>query len=202
MFRLETERLFLRAWRDDDLDALAALNGDPEVMRYITGGVPRTREQAEVGLRRQQQNQRELGYSFWAVEERATGRVIGLNGIQPLLDTGEVEIGWWLARDKWGQGFASEAARRAAAFAFDEAGLQRLVAIAMHENGASLAIMAKLGMTFERATTFGELGSTNADLQDIALDFHGLDAQTFATVRAAAAASATAATRHGREGDR
>ncbi len=183
MFRLETERLVLREWVDSDLDALAALNADPEVMRYITGGVARSREQSAVSLRRQQDTQRELGYSFWAVEEKAGGRVIGLNGIQPLLDTGDVEIGWWLARDKWGQGFATEGARCSAAFAFDQAKLPRLVAIAAPENGASLAIMVKLGMGYERTTTFGELGSTNADLADFALDYYTIDAAGFVAAR-------------------
>lgn len=186
MFRLETERLVLREWTDDDLDALAALSGDPQVMRYITGGKTRTREQSAKGLARQQDHQSRLGYAFWAAEEKASGRVIGLNGIQPLLETGDVEIGWWLEVAAWGKGLATEGARRSAAFAFEEAGLERLVAIAAPENTASIRIMDKLGMTFARATTFGALGTTLPELADFALHQYVLERADWEAARGAA----------------
>ena len=79
--------------------------------------------------------------------------MIGFCGLQPLAETPEIEIGWWLARNSWGRGLATEAAREAIKFGFKRAGLERIVAIARQEHRASLHVMEKLGMSFERATT-------------------------------------------------
>jgi len=79
--------------------------------------------------------------------------MIGFCGLQPLDDTPETEIGWWLARDRWNQGLATEAAREALRDGFERVGLKKIVSVAMPENLASIHIMEKLGMHLERKTT-------------------------------------------------
>ena len=79
--------------------------------------------------------------------------MIGFCGLQPLAETPEIEIGWWLARDRWNQGLATEAAREALRDGFERAHLERVVAVAMPANRASIHIMEKLRMRFERETT-------------------------------------------------
>lgn len=156
-FELETERMFLRPWEAEDWLAFRPIATDPEVMRYITGGTPWTDEQIREFVQRQIRHFAERGFCLWKLlaKEVASGRIIGFCGLQPLEIEGteEVEIGWWLARDYWGKGLATEAARIALRFGFEHAGLARIVSIALPENAASLHVMEKLGMTHERKTT-------------------------------------------------
>lgn len=98
----------------------------------------------------------ERGYGLFAAEEIATGELIGWVGLAvpaflpEIMPT--VEIGWRLRRSSWGRGYATEAAREVLAFAFDEAGLERVVSVCHVDNHASTRVMAKLGMTFDRTT--------------------------------------------------
>src|SRR5438034_6434206 len=111
---LETERLVLRRWRDEDLDAYAAMNADPEVMRYIGDGHVQDRAEAAATLQRMRQHWDEHGFGRWAVERKDDGEVLGFAGLGfprffPDLAT-IPEIGWRLARLHWGKGYATEAA--------------------------------------------------------------------------------------------
>ncbi|WP_433356391.1 GNAT family N-acetyltransferase [Microtetraspora malaysiensis] len=157
-----TERLRLRMWRDDDLDPLAAMDGDPEVVRYIGDGVPRTREQTADTLARLRQRWQERGFGLFAVEVRETGEFAGWVGLTvpeylpELLPA--VEIGWRMARAHWGRGYATEAAREVLAFGFREVGLDEIVSVALVDNTASLRVMAKLGMRPERRTAVPSSG--------------------------------------------
>lgn len=150
---LETDRLTLRAWRDDDLDVLAAINADPEVMRYILDGSVRDREQSAESLRKMQRDWAENGFGLYAVEVRATGELIGWAGLAVPAFLPEVmpavEIGWRLSRAAWGQGYATEAARAALRFAFDEVGLDRVISIRHVDNERSARVMEKLGLVHE-----------------------------------------------------
>lgn len=94
----------------------------------------------------------ERGYCLWKLAVKSGATLIGFCGLQPLPGTEEIEIGWWLARAWWGQGLATEAARAALRDAFNRVGLPRVVAIAQPANTASVNIMRKLGMRFERMT--------------------------------------------------
>jgi RimJ/RimL family protein N-acetyltransferase len=154
--RIETDRLVLRAWEDDDLDAYAALCADPQVMRYIGNGSPQRREQAAAAMASFRQGWSERDYDLWCVARPGDDVCIGFVGlhvpdflpeIMPV-----VEIGWRLARDAWGSGYATEAAFAARDHAFGTVGLDRLVSIAHADNRASTNIMRKLGMQLERAT--------------------------------------------------
>ena len=119
-------------------------------MRYIGDGTPwldtRSRQFAE----RQIALEAERGFCLWKLAPKAGGSLIGFCGLQPLAELGEMEIGWWLARAWWGRGLATEAARAVMRDGFERVRLDRIVAIAQPANTASVNIMRKLGMRFER----------------------------------------------------
>ena len=152
-----TARLRLRRWRDGDVDALAAINADPGVMRWIGDGSVRDRAATGAELAASQQLWRVRGFGRFAVEIRDTGELAGLTGMAVPDDVPEVmpavEIGWRFARAHWGRGFATEAAQAALQFAFTDAGLDRLVGVHVVGNDASARVMLKLGMRFRLATT-------------------------------------------------
>jgi len=154
---LVTARLRLRRWRDGDVDALAAINADPGVMRWIGDGSVRDRAATGAELAASQQLWRVRGFGRFAVEIRDTGELAGLTGMAVPDDVPEVmpavEIGWRFARAHWGRGFATEAAQAALQFAFTDAGLDRLVGVHVVGNDASARVMLKLGMRFQLATT-------------------------------------------------
>jgi RimJ/RimL family protein N-acetyltransferase len=147
---IDTERLWLRTWQPDDWTAFRRLSGDPRVMRFISTGVPWPDERNREFVSRQIRQQAGLGYSMWELIPKQSGELSGFCGLQPLPGTEETEIGWWLIPELWGQGFATEAAKAALAFGFEAAGLSRIVAVAQPENRASVRVMEKLGMTFEK----------------------------------------------------
>ncbi len=146
---LETERLRLGRWYPGDWLAFRTLSTDPEVMRYINDGSPWSDEQTRGFIDNQMQGFARNGFCCWKLERKTDERVIGFCGLQPLRDTPDIEIGWWLARDCWGLGLASEAAQVAMHDGFRRIGLPRIVAIAQPENAASIHVMEKLGMTYE-----------------------------------------------------
>ncbi|MEU4240085.1 GNAT family N-acetyltransferase [Actinoplanes sp. NPDC026619] len=152
MVTIETERLRLRGWRDDDLDGLAAINADPEVMRYILDGAVRDRARTEEGLRRMIDTWAEHGFGLFAVEVRETDRLIGWAGLAVPVFLPEVlpavEIGWRLDRGAWGQGYATEAAQAALRFGFHDRGLDRIISIRHVDNDRSRRVMEKLGMAY------------------------------------------------------
>ncbi len=145
----ETARLRLRPFTPTDFDDLYGLYSDPEVMRYIGHGV-RTREETEQGLARMVGHWSRVGPGMWAVHEKGSGLFVGRCGLQPLLDTSEVELGYTLHRAFWGRGYATEGSRAALRFGFETVGLTRIVAIARPENTGSRRVMEKVGMTYER----------------------------------------------------
>jgi RimJ/RimL family protein N-acetyltransferase len=154
MTELVTERLLLRQWRDDDLDALAAIDADPEVMRWIGDGSVRDRAQTQDAIARFQREWAEQGWGRFAIEE--DGVLVGWVSLAVPTFLPEVlpavEIGWRLARSAWGRGLATESAQATLAYAFDEVGLDRVVSICHVQNTASERVMTKLGMHEDRAT--------------------------------------------------
>ena len=145
---IETARLRLRQWRDEDLDAWAALNRDPEVMAHFPGLL--TREQADASAERIRAFIDERGYGLWAVEVIGGAPFIGFCGIRDVPFeahfTPAVEIGWRLARASWGFGYASEAARASLEYGFDELGLDEIVAMVVPANQRSIAVCERIGM--------------------------------------------------------
>ena len=102
----ETRRLRLRGFTNDDLDALAAIYADPDVMRYMPGGKPVPRERVAASLRRMIDHWQEHGFGLWAVEDKESGRLIGRCGLVHLDNTPEVEVGYLFAADCWGKAYA------------------------------------------------------------------------------------------------
>jgi RimJ/RimL family protein N-acetyltransferase len=150
--RLETERLNLCNWEQDDWLQFRAIAADPEVMRYIGDGTPWPEERARQFVERQIALFVERGFCLWKLSPKEGAGLIGFCGLQPLPESEEIEIGWWLARAWWGRGLATEAARAALRDGFERVGFERIVAIAQPANTASIGIMRKLGMHFERMT--------------------------------------------------
>ena len=146
---VETPRLTVRTVERSDVDAMQALYGDAETMRYIgAGDGVRTREQTARGLERVIAHQEQHGYSIWAVTDRATGEVIGNCGIVLMEWTGpDVEIAYMIRRDRWGEGIATEAATACLQHGLGPLGLQLVVGLAYPDNVASHRVMEKAGMT-------------------------------------------------------
>jgi [ribosomal protein S5]-alanine N-acetyltransferase len=147
---LETARLLLLPWQPDDWLLLRPIATDPHVMRYILAGKPWPDQQIREFVERQVTHFVTLRYCLWKLLHKESAEMIGFCGLQPLEGTVETEIGWWLARAWWEQGLATEAARTALQDGFDRVGLERIVAVAMPENRASIHVMEKLGMKYER----------------------------------------------------
>ena len=171
---MKTSRLLLEEWRSEDWIELRPIATDVDVMRYIAEGKPWDDARIQAFVSRQILHAQTLGFCMWKLLHRSDRRLIGHCGIQPLGASGEIEIGWWLARDCWGKGLATEAARRVCDYAFETARLRRLVAIAYPENLPSIKIMRKLGMRDEGRRTGAELGLAYPEVQVVlyALERH------------------------------
>jgi RimJ/RimL family protein N-acetyltransferase len=153
---LETERLRLRAFTGApaEEERLVALDGDPEVMRFLTGGRPTPREAIrERVLPRLLRRYAGLGGlpGYWAAEERATGRFLGWFEFRPLDgEDGAVELGYRLGRAAWGHGYATEGSRALVRRGFTELGVRRVTAITMAVNARSRRVMEKAGLAYVR----------------------------------------------------
>jgi ribosomal-protein-alanine N-acetyltransferase len=153
---LRTERLVLRRWRLDDLDAYAALNADPVVMEYFPAML--TREQSRDELTRFDARFDERGYSLWAVDVPGVAAFVGFVGLNlttwdaPF--TPAVEVGWRLARAHWGRGYATEGARAAVRYGFEVVGLDEIVSFTTPANVRSWRVMERIGMTRDPADDF------------------------------------------------
>lgn len=144
---IETERLLLRRWRNADAEPFHAMGRDAEVMRYL--GPAMTKADCAAAVERQNALADQTGSCFWAVERRDDARFIGFCGIKPGPDgtpiAGLPEIGWRLARDAWGQGYAREAAQACLDRAW-AANTPRVLAITVPANKRSWGLMERLGM--------------------------------------------------------
>jgi ribosomal-protein-alanine N-acetyltransferase len=144
---LQTERLVLRPFREEDLDDLAALYADPEVMRFLGEGRAKTREQTRVLLERAIEQCRRHGFGIWALRDRQDGRFVGRARVAYLHGLGDAELSYTLARRCWGRGLATEAVREVLRHALAVLRLPRVLGVAQVENIASQQVMRKAGMT-------------------------------------------------------
>ena len=149
---LETERLVMRGWRDEDIEQWALLCADDEVMRSLgyDGGVGADEAWREMtsfvghwALK---------GFGHWVLEERASEALVGRAGLLYPPDWPALELGWTVARPRWGEGFAGEAARAAAAWAAEELGASHLISLIEPANARSIRVAEKLGMAAEGVT--------------------------------------------------
>ena len=149
---IETERLLLRPFRMDDLDGLARILGDREVMRYLDLVGVASREWTEAWLEKHVALYERQGYGRVAVVECSSGRLVGRTGVARYEIAGrdELELGYTIERTSWGKGYATEAAGAYVRHAFDELGLPRIVSLIMAGHAASVRVAEKIGMSYER----------------------------------------------------
>ena len=169
MVSLETERLLLRAPVAPDAEALAPMYADAEVMRYVGDGRPLTRAETQRSVKRMIQRWEADGFGLFTTVRKEDGAVIGRVGLlvwnadtwEPTTraesENGrtEVEVGYTLGRDYWGQGYATEAAGAVRDYALRELGADRLIALIIHGNTASENVARKLGLAYERDVMLG-----------------------------------------------
>lgn len=153
---IHTPRLTLRPWQDEDLHAFAALNADPRVMEFLPR--PLDRGESDALAARIRDHFGRHGFGLWAVEVPGIAEFIGFVGLSiPGFDahfTPCVEVGWRLAFEHWGRGYATEAARASLDFAFDRLGLDEVVSFTVPTNRRSRGVMERIGMTRTPADDF------------------------------------------------
>lgn len=138
--------------REEDLDAYAAMSADPEVMRYLADGQPLDRGGAWRQMAMILGHWQLRGFGFYALEERATGSLIGRVGFFQPEGWPGLELAWMLRRASWGQGYATEAGRRVLRQGFTELGHQRVISLIRPANAPSIRVAERLGERLERRT--------------------------------------------------
>lgn len=153
---LETERLILRDWRDDDVERWVAMNADPRVTEFF--GKTYTREFSEASARKIREHLGRDGFGWWAVEVRGGTPFAGVVALQAVpfeaAFTPAYEIGWRFAPEHWGRGYATEGAKAALTHAFDRLGWREVIAFTAEPNLKSQRVMQRLGMTHDPADDF------------------------------------------------
>lgn len=195
---LESKRLKLRPWRESDREPFARLNADPRVMEHFPA--PLTREQSDASVARFTAHLEQHGFCLWALEAHGVAPCIGMVGLNvPRFEapfTPCIEIGWRLAAEHWGRGYAIEAAHLAASFAFEELGSSEIVSFTSTQNVRSRRVMERLGMRHDAAGDFDHPGVPEGH----ALRRHVLyRLQAHEYIQAQIAKEASCLLKHGRE---
>lgn len=145
---VRTKRLILRPWQESDLGPFAQLNADPRVREYFPGIL--SREESDASVKLMSNHIEKCGWGFWAASLIETGEFIGMIGLEDVYFkahfTPAVEIGWRLAFDYWGKGYATEGAQAAFQYGFDHLKLHEIVSFTAVQNMRSRRIMEKIGM--------------------------------------------------------
>lgn len=162
---LETERLVMRGWRDEDFEPWAAICADDEVMRALgrRGGIDPVEAWGEMAFFAGHWVLK--GFGHWALEERSSGELVGRAGLLRPPDWPDLEVGWTVARPRWGEGLAGEAGRAAVDWAQQALGARHIISLIEPHNARSIRVAEKLGMTEE-----GEI-----ELRGHMLRIYGLD---------------------------
>lgn len=147
---LETARLRLRPFAVTDFEAFAGMCADPEVVRYLGDGLPIGRTRAWFEMAAHVGHWQLLGFGEWAAEEIATGKFVGRIGLQRPDGWPDTEVGWVLAREHWGKGYAIEGGRAALDYAFQQLGAARVISMIHPDNAASIRVAERLGETFSQ----------------------------------------------------
>jgi RimJ/RimL family protein N-acetyltransferase len=147
---LETPRLWLRPFTLVDLDALAQINADPEVMRHTGNGQTVSRAETEFRLRSYIRHHREHGFGLWAAIDKQDRILTGFCGLQFVQGHNEIEIGFRLGKQYWERGLATEAAAASIGYGFDVLKLDRVIGLTRRENIASQRVLTKVGMRYFR----------------------------------------------------
>ena len=154
---LETERLVLRWFRESDFAEFFEMSSDPQVMQFL-GGKPLTEIEAWKNMAAYMGHWYFRGYGVWAVEEKSSGKLVGRIGFMDPAGWPGFELGWTLARQSWGKGYATEGASRALEYAFTEMNRDHVISLIAPENVNSIKVAQRLGEKVEGETEF--LGRT------------------------------------------
>ena len=147
---IETDRLLMRPPARGDLEALVRMRSDEDVSRYLGGAGLQTPEFIDRRLDFYIACHARHGFAMGALINKSGGEMVGWGGLQPLEETGEIEVGYGFGKAHWGKGYATEAAAAWLRYGFEQAGLARIVAVAVPENTGSRRVMEKLGMRYEK----------------------------------------------------
>jgi len=182
----ETERLRLRTWDPEDLDEFVRYTNTEPVMRWLGGVWPREKHEAALG--RIERYHREFGHTFWIVERKSDGALLGFCGLKRVNsegapNPGDFEVGWRLREDAWGQGYAKEAAIASLDLAFGKFGAPFVVALTVNQNEASQGLMKRLKMNRREDMDFQ---STDMPAEINPVIVYRIDAEEWPAARAAA----------------
>src|SRR3954470_330773 len=164
---IETERLQLRLFRPDDLDDLALIFGDPDVVRYLGTGKPAYRDETETALSSIIRHWEVYGFGRWATIDKLTRKLVGYCGLRNY--QGTPELVYLLAKQYWGMGLATEMARASLKFGFEELRVERIIAMAKLANVVSQRVMRKVGMSFQE----------NIVIFNMKVAFYAIDRETY-----------------------
>jgi RimJ/RimL family protein N-acetyltransferase len=152
---IRTERLVLRRWRDSDREPFAVLNADPVVREFLQGTITRDRSDAMIDAIEAVFEER--GWGLWALEVPGVAPFIGYTGLWPadvIPGRPMIEVGWRLAREHWGHGYATEAARASLEHGFETVGLDEIVSFTVPQNVRSIGVMERIGLVRDPAGDF------------------------------------------------
>lgn len=158
---IETERLLLREITLDDKEALFRLHSDPLVQKFTGESVVKSMEEMEKAIEKRIIGYREYGYGRWATILKSGEQFVGWAGLAYLPEFDEIDLGYRFLAEFWGSGLATEASRAILDYGFDVLELKKIVAIALKENKASIRVMEKVGMKFDKLAPY-EPGSEDA----------------------------------------
>ena len=152
---LETDRLLLREYVEEDAEAFFTLNGNPDVARFVPDKPLLSVEQArQILLDHPIVDYRKYGFGRGACILKKTGEQIGMAGLKYLEELGEVDVAYRLLPTHWGQGFATEVALASVRFGFAQLGLKGIIGLVMPENIASARVLEKTGLHYVETVTF------------------------------------------------
>ncbi len=167
---LETERLRMSEFTENDVDLIYELDSDPEVMTYINGGIANTREQAAATLKRVLKGYTDWkNLGIWKSELKDTNEYIGWHCLKPLYGFDEIEVGYRLLKRHWKKGYATEGAKALIQYGFNDLGLQKIAANINPANQASRHALQKSGLVYDRPAVF--TSAVDGRVTDIELFF-------------------------------
>jgi len=154
---LETSRLYLRDFNNTDIEPIAKMIADIDVMRYVGSGITLPREHAEKTIENWPKYGEKHGFTNWALVRKEGDVLIGNCGFNWLPDNSDVEISYLLDKPYWNNGFATEIALSTMKYGFDRLGLKRIAGLVYPQNTASIHVLEKLGMKYEKDIRFWDV---------------------------------------------
>lgn len=151
---LETERLYLRPLESGDLDRLAAMYSNMNVMRFIGAGKTFSRQQTEKSIDSWGEYEAKHGFSNWAVIRKNDGAFLGKCGLSHLPDDSDVEISYIFDEQFWGMGYATEISKAVLQYGFDKLGLKQIVALTYPQNSPSIKVLEKIGLKYQKEADY------------------------------------------------